>query len=110
MALAGGGGYRISAYGGASIAGLIRPFATPYRARNVGNIVGNENFRIFFFCDFNSLWRKFYSNSGSQKNQRFTSPLLSKKIEIFRRGAIMVPDWLGLVALALPGRASASFW
>jgi hypothetical protein len=57
---------------GASIGGLIRPFPTPYRARNVGNIVGNENFREFFFRNFNSLRRKFYSNSGSQIFQRFS--------------------------------------
>ena len=66
MAPAGGRIQNFCIRWGASIARLIRPFATPYRARNVGNIVGNENSRNFFLCYFNSLWRKLYSNSGSQ--------------------------------------------
>jgi hypothetical protein len=75
---------------GASIAWLIRTFATPYRARNVGNIVGNGNFRNFFLCDFNSLWRKLYSNSGSQIFQRFSNLSPFEKIEILLRGATLV--------------------
>jgi hypothetical protein len=51
---------------GASIARLMLPTATPYRARNVGKTVGNKIFSKFFPFIFNSLESKFYSNSGSQ--------------------------------------------
>ena len=57
---------------------------------------------------FNILGAIHGSNSGSHKNQRLTSALPSKKIGVFRRGATMVPDWLGLVELAQAGRALAS--
>jgi hypothetical protein len=40
--------------------------ATPYRARNVGNSVGNDFLPIFFYRIFKSLECEFYSNSGSQ--------------------------------------------